>query len=509
MKKIRLRNYQGKGVKDITAKLMSGVRRLAYVLSTGGGKTVIFCFIAKAISGLNKKVTIVVHRKKLVLQSSLSLANIGIKHRLIASQGVIKKTQDLQIELYGKSFLDPNSKVTVASVQTLANKLEELADCNMLIIDECHHSIASYWLNCIDAVPNATILGVTATLARLDGKPLGEVFDDFIEGPPMQELIDAGYLCRPRVFASKQQIDLSGVRRSGRDLNTGDLAIACDKPYLIGNAVQHYKFVCDKVPAIVYCCTKAHARHVDEEFRKAGYKSICLTSDESETEQFKILNDLAEGKYHVVTSVDIISEGTDVPLVGCIICLRPTESLVLWDQMVGRPLRTYPDIPLMQEEHMRKLIDKGGKHTAFILDHAGNTHRHGLAIHGRTWSLNNDISFRKKKKSETVKMSECPKCLNLHEPMQFCPECGHKYEIVEKKFISAKTGELIELDITPGWAGGESLEEAPLKILLKKAASLEQIEAIADARGYKYNWVLRQVRIRSDMARKFNHRARI
>lgn len=507
--KIRLRDYQQRGVKAVTEKLSNGVRKLAYVLPTGGGKTIVFSFIAKALSRLGKNVTIVVHRKKLVLQSSLALASIGIPHKLVAAKGVIKQTEECHIETFGKSFINEKSSVTIASVQTLAKRLELLTDCHMIIIDECHHANIGYWRSCIEAAFKATVLGVTATLVRLDGKPLGDVFDDYIEGPPMQELIDKGHLCRPRVFASKEQIDLSGVRRSLGDFNTGDLALAMDKPYLIGNSVEHYKYLCDKVPAIAYCCTIAHAEHAAREFRAAGYNAVCLTSKQDEIEQFQILNALAAGDIHVVTSVDIISEGTDVPLVGCGISLRPTESLGLWDQQFGRPLRTYPDSPIMQRDYMRKLIDDNGQHTAFILDHAGNSHRHGLPVYGRTWSLKHDTSTRKKKDSNPVKISTCPKCNNIHEPMQFCPECGHKYEVVAKKFINAKSGELVELDITPEWAGKQNLETGDYKSLLKKASTLEQIEAIATARGYKYSWVLRQVRMRHDAAAKYGNRARV
>lgn len=508
--KIRLRDYQQRGVKGITEKLLSGVRKLAYVLATGGGKTIIFSFIAKAISRLDKNVTIIVHRKKLVLQSSLALASIGLPHKLVAAKGVIKQTTDCHIETFGKSYINEKAPVTIASVQTLAKRLELLFNCNMIIIDECHHANIGYWKTCIDAASKATVLGVTATLIRLDGKPLGDVFDDFIQGPSMQELIDKGYLCRPRVFASKEQIDLSSVRRSMGDFNTGDLAIAMDKPYLVGNAIEHYKYLCDKVPAIAYCCTIAHAEHVAKEFRASGYNAICLTSKESEAEQFHILQQLAKGEIDVVTSVDIISEGTDVPLVGCGISLRPTASEALWDQQFGRPLRTYPeDSPIMQREHMRKLIDANGQHTAFILDHAGNSHRHGLPVYGRTYTLHHDTSKRKRKDSNPVKIATCPDCNNIHEPMQFCPECGHKYEVVAKKFINAKSGELVEIDITPEWAGKENLETGDYKTLIKKASTLEQIEAIATARGYQYSWVLRQVRMRYDMAAKYKHKARV
>lgn len=507
--KIRLFDYQKKGVQDITEQLLNGIRKIAYVLPTGGGKTVVFSFLAKTIAKSKKNVTIIVHRKKLVLQSSLSLAKIGVKHKVIAAKTVVRQAEEAHIRELGKSFLDDKSTISVASVQTLARREGLLTDCHMMIIDECHHANIGYWRKCIEEAEKATIVGVTATLIRLDGKSLGDVFDVHIEGPNMSELIDRGRLCKPRVFASKEQIDLSQCRTRLGDYNSDDVALAMDKPYLIGNCVEHYKYLCDKVPAIAYCVNIAHAEHVAAEFQKSGYNSFCLTSKQSEIEQFQILDKLAKGEIHVVTSVDIISEGTDVPLVGCGISLRPTQSLSLWDQQFGRPLRTYPDSEIMRQEHMRKLVDERGQHYAFILDHAGNSHRHGLPVYGRTWSLKHDTSRRKSNDLKIVKVVTCPKCFNIHEPMQFCPECNHEYEVVQKKFIHAKSGELVELDITPDWAGGKNLEEEKLTVLLKKASTLEQIEAIATARGYKYSWVHRQIRFRHDAAQKYGRKARV
>ncbi|MES3016187.1 MAG: DEAD/DEAH box helicase [Bacteroidota bacterium] len=505
--KIRLWDYQQRGVKDITIQLLKGMRSIAYVLSTGGGKTMVFSFLARTIARTGKNVTIVVHRRRLVLQSSLALAQIGVRHKLVASKKVMKQVALCHVEQLGKSFVDEKSSISIASVQMLAKRLHLLEDCHMLIIDECHHANIGYWKACITAATKAVVVGVTATLIRMDGRGLGDVFDVHVEGPPMSELIERGRLCRPRVFASKEQIDLSEVRSRKGDYNTDDLAREMDKPYLIGNSVEHYKYLCDKVPAIVYCCNIAHAEHVTREFRQSGYNAVSLTSEESEDEQFRILNQLATGDIDLVMSVDIISEGTDVPLVGCGISLRPTKSLSLWDQQFGRPMRIYPDQPIMQLPHMQGLI-VNGQHTSFFLDHAGNSHRHGLPVHGRVWSLKHD-AIKRKKESDAVKIVTCPGCDNIHQPMANCPECNHLYQVEEKKLVHVKSGVLVELDLNPNWAEGKNLQEEKLSILLSKAHRLEQLEDIATARGYEYGWVLRHVRMRSEAAQKHKRRPRL
>lgn len=509
--KIRLFDYQRKGVNDLANKLIEGVRKLAYVLPTGGGKTVIFSYLAMKVAKTGKNVAIVVHRKKLVLQSSLALASIGVPHRIIASGKVAAMAREQHIQLYGKSYISEKSTIFVASVQMLVNRLDSLKEIHLLIIDECHHANVGSWRKCIDAASQAVILGVTATLIRLDGKSLGDVFDTHIEGPTMGDLIQRGRLCYPRVFASKEQIKLpNSVVRGGKngDYNLQDLAAVMDKSYLIGNSVEHYHNICPKVPAIAYCCNINHSEHVAQEFRQAGYNAISLTSKQTEEEQFHILAKLALGDIDVVSSVDIISEGTDVPLVGCGISLRPTKSLGLWDQQFGRPLRTYRDFidtPIMQREYMKKLIREDGTHTAFILDHAGNTHVHGLPMYGRQWSLKPDI-IKKNKDSKPAPVATCPKCLNLHMPQPFCPECGHEYVVEAQKIIETRGGTIEEL--MPDWAGGANLQEEKLAVLLKRARTLDQLVAIQEARGYEYGWVKRQVQFRAEAAIKYKRGGR-
>lgn len=506
---IKLRDYQIEGVRGITKHLIKNERRIAYNLPTGGGKTVVFCFVSKAVNSTGKKVILTVHRKRLLMQTSLSLAEIGVMHRIIAPKTVVKAIEQKHYDKHGKSFLDESTSIAVASVQTLVRRMHELDDCNMLVIDECHHAAAGYWEKCIKAAPDATILGVSATLIRLDGRGLKEYFDVIVQGPSMQKLIDRGHLCKPRVFASEEQIDLSNLRYTRKgDFNEELLAVEMDKPYLIGNTVNHYKAICDKVPAIAYCCNITHAEHTAYEYKQSGYNAICLTSRQSEDEQFRILDKLAAGEIHVVTSVDIISEGTDVPLVGCGISLRPTHSIALWDQQFGRPMRPYPDLPIMKRDYMQKLIMPDGQHTSFFLDHAGNSHRHGLPTQGRNWSLEDDYRPSSRKKEKNVPIKTCPKCNNIHIPAPVCPECGHEYKEEQQKYVHTRSGELVELEITPEWAKGSNLKEEKLSVLLKKAISLEQIEAIATARGYQYGWVKKQIMIRHDYAKKFKRKRR-
>jgi len=147
---------------------------------------------------------------------------------------------------------------------------------------------------------------------------------------------------------------------------------------IVGDAVDHYRRLCNGVPAIAFCVSLAHADMVTAQFNAAGIKSARIDGGMRDDERADITAALARGDIKVMTSVDLVSEGFDVPVCGAAILLRPTQSMGLYVQQVGRPLRPAP-----------------GKTCAFILDHAGNCMRHGLAEEPREWSLDGNASKRK------------------------------------------------------------------------------------------------------------------
>jgi DNA repair protein RadD len=217
-------------------------------------------------------------------------------------------------------------------------------------------------------------LGVTATPARLDGKGLGiavgGIFDALVPGPSIRELVELGFLSPARVFVPESLIDLRGVRTRGGDFVAGDLAKRVDKHSVSGDAVEHYRLRADHQPAIAFGCTVDHCEHIAERFRDAGYRSQCVHGDLKTKDRDRMIAGLGTGEIEVLTSCDLISEGLDVPAVGAVILLRPTKSLVLFMQQVGRGMRTAP-----------------GKTALIINDHAGNTLRHGLPDQERIWTL--------------------------------------------------------------------------------------------------------------------------
>jgi superfamily II DNA or RNA helicase len=424
------------------------------VMPTGAGKTVVFSYIAATMAARSKKVLILVHRVELLRQTSAALHKAGVRHGLINPN-------------YTPDLFAP---VQVASVQTLIRRLHHVQSPDLIVIDESHHAIAGTWKKIIEAYPKARILGVTATPCRADGTGLGKVsggvFDDLIIGPQVHELIQKGFLVKPVIYAPAQRLDLSGLRTKMGDYEKDQLAEFMDKPTITGDAVAHYQKLCPGVPAVAFCVSVRHAQHVAEEFRAAGYRAYHADGSLDDDSRRKILNGLGNGTVDIVTSCDLISEGTDIPAIGAAILLRPTQSTGLYLQQVGRALRPC-----------------AGKDRAVILDHVGNVLTHGMPDEVREWSLEGDRKKKGKKEQEkTIPVKQCEQCYAIHEPAPVCPVCGFVY-VVEQNAPQQVDGELHE--ITPEQAAQIKRQKV---VEVAKARTLEELEAIAKARGYKPGW---------------------
>lgn len=459
---LALRPYQQQIVDGVRQSYIAGNKSPLVVAPTGAGKTIIFSYIAATttakidkVENRKKRVLILVHRVELLRQTSDKLREFGVDHGLINP-------------LYSPKYY---SLVQVASVQTLIKRLHKIQRPDLIVIDEAHHATAGTWRKIIEYFPEAYVLGVTATPCRGDGTGLGQtsggIFDDLVMGPQIRALIDGGYLVSPKVYAPMERLDLSGVRTKMGDYDNKQLEQVVDKPKITGHAVEHYKQLCDGAPAVAFCVSIAHAQHVAAEFQAAGYTAYAVDGSQDDDTRKRILNGLGNGKVHLVASCDLISEGTDIPAIGCAILLRPTQSLGLYLQQVGRALRP-----------------SEGKPYAVILDHVGNVLQHGMPDDERTWSLDGNVKRGKgAKKEATVRVEQCEKCYSVYEPQASCPNCGHVKEVVN---ASPQTVDGTLTEMTPQYAAMIRKQKSQE---VGRAKSREELEAIAKARGYKPGWV--------------------
>ena len=489
--KINLREYQKEGVDEIRFSYMKGNDNVLFVLPTGGGKTVIFSHIAEQAAQKGNRVCILVHREELVNQSSEALDKIGVKH------GIISAGQKMDLS-YG---------VQIASVWTLVRRLHKVPDTffGLIVVDEAHHAVAGSWKKTIDHFYTAKVLGVTATPERLDGKGLKDYFSDMIVGPDTAWLTANKYLAPAKVYSPPLKVDRKNIKTRAGDFAMEEAEEQLMNGDFMGDAVTHYARHVFPGSAIAFCCTVAHAEAVAEAFRTAGFKAEALAGKIAKEERKETIQKLGTREINVLTSCQIISEGTDVPSVAGALLLRPTKSLSLYLQQVGRCLRPAE-----------------GKDHAVVMDHVGNSLVHGLPTQAREWSLE---GRKKREKDAAPPLKVCKSCYAVAPiSAKICPTCGEPFEVEKKEFIRID-GDLVERFFVVGqtveyllrdgrwgkdwrimgqdnetktyWINNGQFDQfkvdavrlrPPLKTAMKNAKSFDDLKKLAKQRGYKEGW---------------------
>lgn len=433
---MQLRPYQSQLITDIRLQYQLGHKSVLAVLPTGGGKTYIFSYIAQQASIKGNRVLILVHRAELLDQASRSLRSMDVAHGLIQA---------------GKA-MDLSRTVQVASVQTLARRLHLLPRdfFQLLVVDEAHHTTAGTWAKVIEHFSQAKLLGVTATPIRSDGRGLGEHYQSMVEGPTAQQLTDAGYLAGAKVLAPPG-FDSTGLRKRMGDFDPKEAEQRVGT--IMGDCLGHYRKHLPGQTAIAFCCSVAHAEAVAALFQSAGIAAASIDGSMDTAQRRELLQRLAVGSLNVLTSCALIGEGVDVPSVGGCILLRPTASVALHLQMIGRCLRPQP-----------------GKR-AVVLDHVGNTLRLGHHLEPRKWTLDG-IKKRDREAAPSVKV--CPQCFATSaSAVQVCRECGHVFASQERRELQQVDGELVEMA-----ARAKRREQGG-------AQTLDQLIRLGKERGYK------------------------
>ena len=436
---MKLRDYQAALIEKLRAAVVSGKRAPLLVSPCGSGKTVVFAYLAGRIGAAGRRVLILAHRAELIDQITGTLSAFHVPYAVVAS---------------GQPY-EPLFCVQVAMVGTYVRRMDRYPPPHTIIIDEAHHATASTWKNIFARYPDARRIGVTATPTRLSGEPLGDIFDEIILGPEMSELIAAGHLSDYVVYA-RPSVDTSKIKTVAGDYNKNQLALAMEKSTIYGDAVREYERFASGKRAIVFCISVDHAEAIAEMFQRAGHAARSIDGSMSSTERAEIIKSFKLGAIKILTSCDIVSEGFDLPAIECAIMLRPTQSLALWIQQAGRALRPFP-----------------GKGRAIILDHAGNTERHGFPDDPREWTLHG----RKKKSKKLIRIKECPECLAACPGMaSSCEYCGFIFPRARGREVAEIDGEL------------EELKKLPYNERMAKLKTFADFQAFGKAMGYKPGW---------------------
>lgn len=437
-----LRPYQESLIGQARDLIRAGETSILLQAPTGAGKTALCAHMLGTAAARGQQSWFVVHRRELIRQSSRTFRAVGIPHGVVASGFVGDALQPVQI----------------CSVQTLAQRHQRMRRPKLIVWDECHHVAAASWAKIHEAYPDAIHIGLSATPERLDGTGLGKWFRNLVIGPSVSWLIESGFLARYRLFAPSRP-DMHSVHTRMGDFVRSESAAVMDRPSITGDAVLHYKRLAAGKRAVVFCTSVQHSQHVVAMFRAAGVPAEHVDGETDPRERDAALGRFERGETLVLSNVELFGEGVDIPGIEVAILLRPTQSLSLYLQQVGRALRPAP-----------------GKAEAIILDHAGNALRHGLPDDERGWSLDGSKALRKARDPDDVPVKQCPQCFSVvRVQVQRC-ECGHVW-IAKGREVEQQAGELEEVD--PVQLRRQRMTEQG------SARSLEDLIKLGTARGYR------------------------
>ena len=449
MAQIRLRPYQVDLVDDALANLNRHGSTLLQ-LPTGGGKTVIFTSIGQKYLQQGLQVLVLVHRKELLSQAAAKFQAItGV------ATGAIKAGIKEQ----------PAALVQVASVQSLARRSCPWLKPQLIITDECHHSNAATYRKIYDRFPDAHHLGVSATPRRQDGQGLGDVFSSMIRGPQIRQLQSEGFLAPYRLFGAEQTISTKGVKKQCGDYSIKQLSKAAVT--IMGDIVTTWEKYAGGKQTVGFCVDVQHSQAVTQLFQDAGVTAAHLDGKTPEVERDRILQDFEQGRITYLSNCGIISEGFDVPGIEAVQIMRPTASVALYLQQIGRALRPAP-----------------GKDHAIVLDHTENWLQHGLPCDSREWSLNGtepqqDRFLQRNDATGLIEEYEPPAVDLSAQIEEISPGLKLRQEFVEavQDAIAIQEGR----GYKPGWVWFQVREMLP---------TLEETRWLAKRLGYHWRWAL-------------------
>lgn len=434
----------------------------SYVLGqapVGFGKTTCFSEIAHTIVDQGGRVLVVVHRDLIGAQISERLLERGVIHGWQMSGRPEFPEAPVQI-------------VTPQSYLGRADRYGKLSDYDFVIKDECHRAVSKTYLQ-TDAdlawrSPGHHDLGTSATPTRLDNKPLNLRYTTMKLAPSPNEMCDLGRLVRPSVFSPPCVVDLSSVPKSMGDLQREAQAAILNSKVFHAEVVGSYERYAPETQALIFASTIEHAYILREEVRAAGYTAEVLEGKTSASDRVEFVRQFRAREVRFLISVELLTEGFDVPGAETVIFCRKTMSTQLYLQAIGRIMRSAP-----------------GKSKAYVLDLVGNVYRHGSPCADRTWSLEGVVVERHHRA-----IRQCMNCYAWIDNigLKDCTECGATLAQAKvRTFRYQPSGTLVEIeDVKPKEATKNDLFLAELKgIHWTDPEGHKKCQNLAEKYGYK------------------------
>lgn len=379
---------------------------------------------------------------------------------------VLVLTHRKELKEQTSALLPPNAEV--AMILTEARHLGERPTPRLIITDEAHLSRSPSWMKVLDYYDTYTV-GFTATPVRLDGKPLGDMYEDLVQGVGVKWLIENHRLAPFRYFAPAV-VDTDDLVPHGGDYVIHDLDELMSDRAIYSDVWKSWERLAYGQKTIAYCVSIERAKQTAEMFREHGISAVELDSTTPDGRRKEVMDDFRSGKYTVLCNVGIISEGVSIDDVTCCLLLRPTESHALYWQQAMRCMRYLPD------------------KVATIIDCVGNYSRNPMPDADIVWSLTESPKKLKRMTPEgNFSIRSCPKCFRVFPGnLSVCPFCGAEYQLKPREIKARKDIELQEITAQEALQAEQKRKE--LRREQGKARSLQELLQIARQRGYNPRW---------------------
>lgn len=463
-----LRNYQQQYIQQARAAIATH-KKILLVAPTGAGKTAIIVEIIKNTITKNKTIYFFVHDKYLLGQTAEKLKNAKIDFGYIAA-----------------GFEQKNKSVMLCMIQSFNRRDTDIKNADLVIIDEAHRTASNTYKTI--AKEAKYLVGLTATPARTDGQPLGDIYKKIVDVIGIKELIGQGFLCDYDLYAADICADFDDIKTKNKDYDSEELEEIINTTTITGDAISHYKKLCDGKRCVVLCVNIKHARAVAEMYKTAGISAYSITSEENFNYRKLVIDKFKAGEIKIITAVNLLVEGVDIPEIECVQWLRPTKSLIIYMQGNGRGLRT--------AENKNRLT---------ILDHVGNMRRFGMPCDHREWSLTEKQKEKTKTTSE-LEVTTCKECFFVYDSKETeCPMCGTEKISKAKMIIYDDKAELKKID---------KIDARDIINKARKPNTLEHMINYAITKNYKNPSAWAAFKYAAQQGRKptkneFSHAARI
>lgn len=447
--------YQQSLVDKARKAYTEGFKAPCIVAPCGAGKSIIIAEIVRMSTENKNRVLFLVHRKELLDQIESTLINNGV----------------------GMEY------VKLGMVQTIVRRLDEMERPDLIVVDENHHVLARSYKRILEYF-DTLVIGFTATPIRLNGDGLGDINDVLIEEVDAKWLIENKYLA-PYDYYSIDLSDETKLKKSSTGDYTYDSMSDSLGDTIYGDVIKHYQQLINGQKTILYAHNVEYSKMYAEKFNESGIPAAHIDAKTPKGERDEIIQKFRDGEILVISNVDILGEGFDVPDCTAVMLLRPTQSLSLYIQQSMRPMRYRPN------------------KTATIIDHVGNVYKHGFPDMEREWTL--DKKGRKRTEVEAFPIWECAiesdgcggvfraeeieitrmfseernEFLNYRQ----CPACKELHLIEsnnDKQIDDQATLEKLDTDTVE--------QEFYKRRNWRKAKSYKELQAIGKANGYKPSW---------------------